>query len=944
MAATDDGVDTQVIRAAVAGKLFGSDAVVRVGRFDVRRRLGAGGMGVVYAAYDAELDREIAVKLLRADAWSDNGARERMRREAQAMARLKHPNVAVVHEIGEHDGAPYVAMELVDGPTLRAWAEAEPRSWREILDVYAAAGHGLAAAHGVGLVHRDFKPDNAMIGSDGRVRVMDFGLARGSARQVEVTAGDLDDSPVTQSSAVGGTPAYMAPEQFAAEAGDGRVDQFAFCISVWEALDGRRPFGGTNVVSLARAVSRGVLPTSWPDRVPRWIRGVLARGLAVDPAQRWPDMPALLAALADDPAKRRRRRWIFGGVAAAGIATALGLELKHERAVAACDDAAAAIDATWNEDRAAAIRSALVDTGALDAGETFDRARVWIDAMANDWRAIRREQCLAATVERTRDVALAEASVACLEQRASALAAMLDVWSEPDAPLVFRLVIGASGLASPKRCSDDGYVVRRVKPPEDPALAARVAELRARIDRTRALESAGRTAVALAEAKANLEEARMIGWPPVLADALTDAGRIADRTGAADEAEQFLREGFSVAHGASADETATAAATALTYALAGAGKVDDALQWSDLAQSAALRTGETDGPIGASVELTTGFVHHQRGDFAKAIEHYGRALELRVAAFGENQPSVAIVYHHIGKAEYAREAAEPSRIALQKALDINRASLGENHPAVANSLDGLGVLLTEQRSFDDAEALLEASRAIRERVFGSKSPFIAQSLVNLGNVALGRLDLDVALARYRAGYELMLEVHGPDHPDLVVALCNVGMVQSRLGRGADAAASFREALRIQEKKLGPDHPETARLLVLLAGELVANDEPAAALPIAERALAINEGAFGPTQTRTVDALQLLGETLVELQRPIEAIPLLERALAGEVTPGEPNDRGYTSYSLARALWDADRDRTRAVVLAREALAMFSDDEEDPQARASIRAWLDAHAP
>jgi tetratricopeptide (TPR) repeat protein/tRNA A-37 threonylcarbamoyl transferase component Bud32 len=950
MAATDDGFDTQVIRAAVSSRLFGRDDIVRVGRYEVRRRLGDGGMGVVYAAHDAELDREIAVKLLRTDAWSDATARDRMRREAQAMARLNHPNVATVHEVGEHEGMPYVAMELIDGPTLRVWVLEQTRSWQDILAVYGAAGRGLAAAHGVGLVHRDFKPDNAMLGSDGRVRVTDFGLARGSARAPEATAADLDASPgtrpITHSSAIGGTPAYMAPEQFAGDAGDARVDQFAFCVSVWEALVGRRPFGGDRVIALIEAVTRGDLPSTsaWPDRVPRWIRAVLARGLRVDPAQRWPDMPALLAALADDPAKRRRRRWLMGGVAIAGIATIVGFRARHDRAVAACDDAAAAIDATWNDERAAAIRASVVDTGAINAGDAFDRARPWLDEFAEQWRTVRRDQCMATTVEHTRDAALAQDSAQCLEQRAGMLAALVDVWSEPDAGLVWRLVASASGLPTPARCADDAYVVRRVKPPDDPELAAAVTAMHARINRNRALEAAGRTAVALAEANATLADARALDWPPMLADALTDAGRIADRTGAADKAEPLLREAFAVAHGAGADETAVAAATALTYSLAGAGKVDEALQWSELARAAVLRTAESEDPAGASVELTAGFAHHQHGDFARAIEHYDRALQIRVAAFGEHHPSVAIVYQHIGKAEYAREAAEASRAAFERTLEINRACLGEDHPAVANALEGLGVLLVEQGVFDEAEALLETSRTIRERVFGAKSPPVSQSLANLGNVSLGRNDLDRALERYRAAYEMMLEIHGADHPDLVVVLCNIAMVQGQLGLRSEATSSYREALRIQEQVFHAEHPETARLLVLLGGELVRSGDATAAMPMIERARAINEAAFGPDHTRTIDVLQLLGEALVELGRPSEAIAPLERALAaGDTSPGEPNDGGYSRFSLARALWNSGGDRARAVKLAEQAEAIFADDEDDAATRVAIREWLASHS-
>ncbi len=273
-----------------------------VGRFVIMSRIGAGGMGVVHAAYDPELDRKLALKLLRPDRYPSAQASRRLLREAQALARLAHPNVVTIHDVGTHQGQVWLAMEFVSGQTLRAWLAGEARSWREILEVVVAAGRGIAAAHASGLLHRDIKPDNIMVGDDGRVRIMDFGLARltdaghdssesaGFARPTEARAEQL----VTGLGMLVGTPAYMAPELFAGDEADARSDQFGFCVTLWEALYGQRPFVGDSPTTLEAAISEGrKLQAPRDRRVPAWLRRTCQRGFAVDPVDRWPSMPRL---------------------------------------------------------------------------------------------------------------------------------------------------------------------------------------------------------------------------------------------------------------------------------------------------------------------------------------------------------------------------------------------------------------------------------------------------------------------------------------------------------------------------------------------------------------------------------------------------------------------------------------------------------------------------
>lgn len=304
----------------------------RIGRFTIIRKLGAGGMGIVYAAYDEELDRRIAIKLLRE---VDGRALARMRREAQAMARISHPNVAHVYEVADWEDQLYIAIEYVKGQTLGQWLAASERPVGEVLDIMRQAGEGLCAAHEAGLVHRDFKPDNVMIGDDGRVRVLDFGLAGVDAESDEqadletlesrIRANVADSplrSPLTETGTWLGTPAYMSPEQFLSEHAGPSSDQFSFCVTLYEALYGKRPFAGETVIALGLNVTRGAMESGAPDAtVPPRVHEAVLKGIATDPQARHSDLRTLLAILASAaPSKSLPRLDDIGALLSIGLA------------------------------------------------------------------------------------------------------------------------------------------------------------------------------------------------------------------------------------------------------------------------------------------------------------------------------------------------------------------------------------------------------------------------------------------------------------------------------------------------------------------------------------------------------------------------------------------------------------------------------------------------
>ena len=334
------GIETQRQKAELESALFGEPATpIEIAHYTVIGTLGSGGMGVVYVAHDRQLGRRVALKLLR-HANASAIAAVRLQREAQAMARLSHPNVVTVHEVGTFRGQVFIAMEFVGGANLRAWLHMRKRSWREIIDIFSQAGEGLAAAHAAGIIHRDFKPDNVLVGDDGRVRVADFGLAHGLDSDLGEPTPDTPDSssgllsgsydgPLTETGTIVGTPAYMAPEQHHGNRVDARSDQFAFCVALWEALYGKRPFPGVSVAELIAALSTNIIRApADPGDVPPWLHRVLLRGISILPNERWPSMRELLVALSRDPRAVRRRRLSIATLTSATLALIASLSVR----------------------------------------------------------------------------------------------------------------------------------------------------------------------------------------------------------------------------------------------------------------------------------------------------------------------------------------------------------------------------------------------------------------------------------------------------------------------------------------------------------------------------------------------------------------------------------------------------------------------------------------
>jgi hypothetical protein len=511
----DPGAD---VRRAVATALLERDRRTKIGRYHLLEIVGAGGMGVVWGAWDPELARRVALKLVHPRLGA---ARDRILAEGQALGKLSHPNVVPVYDVGVIDEQVYLVMEWVQGTTLRAYA-ASGCTRRELIDAYRQAGEGLAAAHRAGLVHRDFKPDNAIRGDDGRVRVLDFGLARSD---------DEAREPVRR---LAGTPRYMPPEQAAGGVVTPASDQFAFALSLQEAVS--QQLRAPRTSPDARAPDERPGHARLPDasrapsaELPSWLAAIVARGTAPEPADRYPSMDALLRALARDPAWRWRRRGVaLAALAVAGAAFVVGRA--HTDAPATCVGSATEIARSWSPHARAAVLGHLQGLGAFGAGEAA-RLGAELDAYSAAWAGEHRRACLA-HARGELPATLYERRIACLARGQAALTAVGELMREVRPDGLPAALVAARSLPSAAGCT--AVDTSGVAPPPD-ALAARVAAVAPAVERARVLAVAARPD-AIAAARTTVAAAEQVGYAPLTARALLAQGRAETELDAAEPA------------------------------------------------------------------------------------------------------------------------------------------------------------------------------------------------------------------------------------------------------------------------------------------------------------------------------------------------------------------------------------------------------------------------
>ena len=933
-----------------------------VGRYVVLEPVGSGGMGVVYAAYDPKLDRKVALKLVRMDADVPGAARQqRLLQEAQALARLSHPNVVSVHDAGSYlRDQVFLAMEFVDGGTLRDWLKDGPRAWRDTVQVFLQAGRGLAAAHAAGLVHRDFKPDNVLLGGDGRARVTDFGLA---LLHAEVEREGAGGAPVV------GTRGYQAPEVLAGRPADARADQFSFCVALYEALHGRRPFD--DGFGAPPALSSAL-------RIPARVRRVLRRGLSLEPRERYPSLDALLQELTRDASATHARRLGLGALALA-VLTGVGLfPYKRWREERMCAESAS-LAGLWDGARRDAAARAFTALGRPFALEAWKRAGPLLDTYARAWAAQTRDNCEATRVRATQPEADYHLRDTCLQRRRDELRALGDLLAQADDEVAGKVMQAVQSLSPVTQCGPGAAgAPAAVQEPGDsaPTLWAQVA-------RARVLRAAGRYTQGIALAKDAAE--RAAPGSPLQAEALLWLGVLWSAGGDARAAEKSLDEALLAAARSRQRELEAWAWIHLINAVGvqqgrvedgqryarhadavleslgrparqemalsmflgqlswRAGKPVEALQY--LERTLALQEKEL-GPEHVDLALTLNtmaVVQLGQTRLAEARKTSERALALRERLLGPEHPEVGASLHVLGAA--VRQMDElPTALALtQRALGLRERALGPDHPEVASSANNAAVILTELGRLEESRPLLLRTLSIRERVQGPEHPETGTALNGLGVLAFLQHDNQEALRYFQRSLAIKEKSLGKEHLSVALAVCNIAIVLHRLGRGHEALAWHQRALDLRLKAFGERHDDVAYSLAERGEVYRALGRLPEAWDDYARALRIYR-ALGREKISTV-AAPLRGMAEVHLARGHgpEAVALFEEALTLlESIPATAQDIAEARFALARGRYATGR-RAEALAGAHQARAeLESVGESGQHSLAQVRAWLARH--
>jgi eukaryotic-like serine/threonine-protein kinase len=1005
---TEGGVTRDVDRTVLIGEaseLDGEPGLVAegttLGRFVVLEQIGVGAMGRVLRGYDPKLRREVALKLVRT---SSEATTERLLREAQAMAQLRHPNVVPIFDVGEHESEVFIAMEYIHGRTLRAWCAKEKPGWRAVLHVFRAAGQGLAAAHRVGLVHRDFKPDNVLVSAayDGRgdatgyVRVMDFGLARAmdDRRSSEIGRVSKDGSvdlvsgsfslALTQVGTVLGTPAYMAPEQHRGEGVDAKSDQYALCVALFEALWGTRPFVGESLQQLARAKELGELrtPSANGPSVPRWVRRIVVRGLASDPAARWPSVEALVSALGRDPS--RVRGWWLGAALVIGAVSAAVALMGNDDEL--CAGASQQLEDLWNAEQRADLEKVLVSTEVSHAVETAVRVGEALDDYAAQWIEAHTDACEAARKRGEQSHAVMDARMRCLQTRRRDLSALIDTLSHADVEVVHEAVNAVLALPTIDRCADVDYVLAQVSPPDDPEVYERVEELRQQVAQARALSAAGKYAEGLQVAKRAHADALTTGYAPLVPETAYQLGVLLEDTGAYEEAAQALRTAYFEGRRTGMDEVSAQAATVLVLMLGERlARNDEAFAWSEHAEVEVARFGSESMRAHLYNQMAT--LHRSSGDLEQAQRFFERALSIYEAKLGPDHTQTGVSVLGLAVVHADRGDLDEAQRLHERALHINETALGPEHPANAHGLVNLGTVAWRRGNLDEAQQLYERALALNETSRGADHPLTASSLVSLANIHAVRGQLDAAQRSYARSAAIFERALGPEHPDLGQSLLGLAIVHAHRGEYEEARIVYERVIAIQEKAYGPDHLALASAVNNLANVHYELGNSSEARSLYERALAINEQAYGPEHSSVAGSLENLAWACWKSGELEEGRRLAARALAlHEATLGPDHPKVGTSaiivaeialahgraaeslerleqvletfgarddlpaelladvrFTLARLLWEAPvqrgRDRPRALELAARARDGYGSVQSKPGELERIDAWI-----
>ncbi|MFV8753092.1 protein kinase domain-containing protein [Nannocystaceae bacterium ST9] len=705
----DSSMQSRLIEKMFGVAPIATESKRTLGHYELNHKIGAGGMGVVWSAHDVKLRRQVAIKLIHRHRVSE---RERLRLldEARALAKLSHPNVVQVHEVGEHGDRDFVVMEFVQGKDLDHWQKTK-RRLAETLAVYVQAGHGLAAAHRAGIIHRDFKPKNVLIGDDGRVRVADFGLAFNTIRWEEFDA--TVPTSARLPTHIAGTPGYIAPEVYAGKPPTESSDQFAFCVSLWEALCDERPFSDKHL-------RKGQLPSPSKFVGPRWLRRILLRGLALDPEARWPSVTELVQRIERTPL---RRRWTAGGMTASCAGVMLAF-LPSDPAML-CPDGSERFDRVWSAERRERLAALELSQG------TYDAVKTEIERVRTEWIDTNLALC-------SRSSLVADRSIeACLDRALDQVDGFLGLFEREPETVEARLEPLLEHLESPADC------LTRDQPSNVPFDKSIITHRR-RIDEIRLGFLAGHVAQAEVDARALLEVMESHPFPGIRAEAQELLAEILIETRHPREAITHLREAMHSAEISEDDELLFRSRRLAAQAAIHAEELQLARIWLEDADIALTRLGDPSS-LRAEYYYTASQFAENSGEFEDAEFLARRGLNL----INGSPHMLQRLHLQLANILALRGRHEEAIAAYSWILDQQSRGLGSTHPSIGNTLFNIGVTWQELGQPHFAIGYLADTYMIQSSAYGKASPRLAPVLTVIAKTSLdfGNADTSIVYAR-----------------------------------------------------------------------------------------------------------------------------------------------------------------------------------------------------
>lgn len=853
-----------------------------LGRYVTRRFVGSGAMGIVLEGWDPSLQRKVALKLLKGAATE--AVQARLAKEAQVMARVSHRNVATVFDVGTFEGRNWVAMEFIDGVTLRGWLQSKPAS-SQILDVLLAAGTGLAAAHQQGLVHRDFKPDNVLVERSGRVVVTDFGLSA-----------DLHTSSLEPSADLVGTPAYMPLEQLQGHA-DARSDQFAFCVTCVEALTGQRPFDVTTLKELPERLAQP--PDSQVmNRLPARARRVLEQGLSPDPKARFASMQALLDALRPP----RQERLIAAAMAVTALLVLGALGYASWRSAHVCSGAPAQLAGVWDEAVKARTLAAIAATKLPFADAAAQGLSVGLDAWAARWQASWVDACEDTHVRHEQSDELFDLRMTCLRERLDEVRALQATLANPDEKLLRSTSRLTEQLSPLSLCSDEAVLKAPLKLPASPEKATQVIAGRQTLHQLIAMRALGQFTVAREQARALALTAAELKYRPFEAEVLVLLGQLDEDVDDNATAVTNL-ERAAIAAEAGGHVFLAGQAWAFLTRIQGfkLNRPEDGKRAHALAEAVVERLNGNSALL-AVLHRSWAEVLSGRGDHAGARAEIEQALALQ-KQWGSENVEVAATLNSLGNELRSVGDFKGSRELYQSSLDLLTRLLGPKHPDLAQVQRNLGTLSLRAGNLDEAQAWYAKALALQVAAFGPDNLQVADTRNALAAVAIRQGHMPEAETELRAVIAVREKQLGTDNEGLFAQLNNLAIALRNQGKTDEAQQVLERALAIAEKAHGPEHEDVATTLVNLGDVQLARRDFVGSAKTYERAITVTEKVSGPDHANLADCWGGLAFPLIQLGQWRRALEATEKAQAIYAkTEGDAMAVALVHFAHAQALW------------------------------------------